>query len=1761
MDVFALRDRLIGDYRGYAQSFLRIKDERIRQHVGDQLDRGLLWPEPALQLNAAFASGGSIEELVKSGRLHRECSRIFQTGKAPGLGGGGRPLRLYRHQADAIEAAACGGDYVLTTGTGSGKSLAYIIPIVDHVLRARAERPGSLEGRISAIVVYPMNALANSQEQELRKFLRHGYPDGAGPVTFHRYTGQESEQEREEIRLHPPDILLTNYVMLEYILTRRYDRALVAAARDLSFLVLDELHTYRGRQGADVALLVRRVRNATAASGLRCVGTSATLARPGTLTEQRTQIARVASRLFGSKVAPGRVIGETLEPVTEQADLDDPAFISQLRARVTDGVAPQTYEQTVADPLARFIERTLGVTFDPGERRYVRCAPRTIAGEDGVARQLAEVTGLDVRGCAQRLKEALLAGSTVTGPSGFPVFAFRLHQFFSGGAAVAVSLEDEQHREISTTGQLYVPEHRERLLVPLVFCRECGQEYAPIRLRAGADGRKLAETRALRDSTVGEGEQIGFFYHSTSDPWPAADQIDEILARLPGDWLDPASGQLKASRRSKLPREITITTAGEQSPDGLAGVFLPAPFLFCLSCGVSYTPRTSDFAKLTSLGAGGRSTATTVLALKTVRELRHDQALSAEARKLLSFSDNRQDASLQAGHFNDFVQVGLLRSALYRAINAQPDGLRHDQLAQAVFSELRLDFGDYAAERDLKGPARRQTEEALRDVLAYRVYRDQLHGWRVTSPNLEQTGLLKIDYDGLEECCADETVWQAQLPAWADRDQRPTSRDPHPALTDATPQQRARVARTLLDHMRRELAINVDVLRFDYQERLRQRSDQRLTGVWALDEREQLTYAATLYPRSRTRQDRGDNVYLSERSGFAQYLARNGTLPGYREHLTLADRARMIAGLLGALRIYGLVEQVDDPSERWPVPGFRLPAAALCWRTGDGAQGFHDPIRVPQPPADGRRTNEFFAKLYREVASDGQGIEAREHTAQVSAELRERREQRFREGRLPVMFCSPTMELGVDIAQLNTVSLRNVPPTPANYAQRSGRAGRSGQPALVYTFCAQANNHDQYFFRRQQRMVSGQVAPPQLDLANEDLVRAHVHSIWLAQTGVDLGRSLTDILQTDGQHPTLQLREQIAAAVDSKHARAHAVEHASAVLDTVREELAQADWWTADWLEDVIAAASARLDGACERWRGLYRSAQQTIDTQTEIIKDLSRPEKDKRAAAQVRREAETQLRLLAGTGERAYQSDFYVYRYLASEGFLPGYSFPRLPLSAYIPGRGTRRESRDEFVQRPRFLAITEFGPRAIIYHEGSQYEVDHVILPVPEPGREGALATTRAKICPVCGQLHEITQGGGPDLCVRCGTQLPAALTNLLRMQNVATRRRERISSDEEERRRQGYEVHTAIRFAHTAAHPGARAAQAHTGDGELLAWLTYAHAATLWRVNVGWRRRKDKQQLGFVIDTEKGRWQHQDTAATDPQQLDTETGETGNGPTARVIPYVEDHRNCLILKPAGELDEIQMASLEAALKRGIQAVFQLEDQELATEPLPGEHDRREILLYESAEGGAGVLRRLIDDPAKLAQIAREALDICHFDPDSGEDLQHAPGTGERCEAACYDCLLSYSNQRYHRQLDRQAIKDALLALARCTVRADGPAGTPATPLKTLLARADSDLERRFLTLLAAQQRRLPSSSQRLIEDAHCKPDFLYEQAFTVVFIDGPHHDQTDQRVNDRDTDKRLERLGWTVIRLRYDEDWGRILDRHPDVFGRALAGATGS
>jgi very-short-patch-repair endonuclease len=246
-------------------------------------------------------------------------------------------------------------------------------------------------------------------------------------------------------------------------------------------------------------------------------------------------------------------------------------------------------------------------------------------------------------------------------------------------------------------------------------------------------------------------------------------------------------------------------------------------------------------------------------------------------------------------------------------------------------------------------------------------------------------------------------------------------------------------------------------------------------------------------------------------------------------------------------------------------------------------------------------------------------------------------------------------------------------------------------------------------------------------------------------------------------------------------------------------------------------------------------------------------------------------------------------------------------------------------------------------------------------------------------------------------------------------------------------------------------------------------------------------------------------------------------------------------------------QMATLEAALKRAIQLEFQLEDVELATEPLPSRQERHYLLFYEAAEGGAGVLRQLVDYPSAWPTVARRALELCHFDPATGNDLEKAPHAEERCQAACYDCLLSYYNQGDHEHLDRHLGRDLLLQLSQADVESSPVELPRADHLAELKRLCDSNLERHWLEFLEENLLRLPTCAQRTFTDFGTRPDFAYLGANpTFIYVDGPPHDYPERQGRDATQTARLEHDGVIVIRFHHQDDWTKIVSRHPSIFG---------
>jgi len=1687
MSIFELHKRVLDDYGDFVGSFVKIHDERLQAFVRQMLEEERrLWPEPLLQLSPSYQRAQTVEELAREGLLHEETARIFRRAD-------GQSFRLFRHQVEAIRLAAERKSFVVTSGTGSGKSFCYFIPIVDAVVRTGASG-------LVALVVYPMNALVNSQEQALRELAKR-YRERTGremPVRFARYTGETPEEEREQIRRHPPHILLTNYVMAELLLVRPEDRPLItpyspfAIPHSPFFLVFDELHTYRGRQGADVAMLVRRLRSRLERPAVVHIGTSATLvAHPQATPQERRQVvADFASRFFGVRITPEEVIEETLEPATVGGLPTAEELVQALGEPF-----PQEVEALRGHPLARWVEYAMGVE-EEADGHLRRRPPRSLSE---VAEALAQYTGQPPDTCQARLQAFFTYLAQRNRQLSEPFFAFKLHQFISQGRAVYATLEPPAERKFSAEGEGVA----ELPLFPLRFCRLCGQDYYHV-VRT-ADGRFLPYPVGEEPpEEVGQGGYLAFV-----EDWNES--------YLPDDWRDE-QGRLIRTWRDRVPQLVWVRPDGTLAAGPASGThqawWQARKFWLCLRCGEYYTEREQDFTKLSHLSSEGRSSATTVLATAVLRAAK--QTGTAVRDKLLTFTDSRQDASLQAGHFNDFVQMAVLRSGLYAAL-AQHGQLRFDTLTSETVRHMGLDLKDIAQNPSLdpRSALAQEVWKTFEDLTEYRLYADLRRGWRVLQPNLEEVGFLRLEYNGLREACERDEIWEGV-----------------PVLRALPPQKRFWIVHTVLDHFRKRLAMGVRVLEKPFQQQLRRRAEQYLNEFWGLDPDADFLYEARWFVRPTGQANRlpsGEFSRLSGRTALGRFL---------QEELGLDAKGLegFLPAFLDALVRQGFL-QYGQPVGGYE--GYRLEAACLVWRLGDGTPPPPDPVYA----RGGRETmpaNAFFQRLYSGVARELASLEAREHTAQVvSPGERQRRERRFRwlpedaqdpslGRRLPYLVCSPTMELGVDIADLDVVHLRNVPPTPANYAQRSGRAGRQGQAGLILTYCAAWSNHDQYFFRHRAEMVAGAVRAPRLDLANEALIRAHIQAEWLAQVGLPLRQSIEEVVATE-RFPELPLRESVAQQIQlGTEQRGRLRERLERILAFDREGLETSSWFSEAWLERVISEAPQVFDRAFDRWRELFRIAEaQLKQAQEELTR--ARTAEAQQQAQRRQKEALRQRNLLLQMEVAPEESDFYPYRYLATEGFLPGYNFPALPVRAWVP----RREE-GEFIARPRALAIREFAPHNIVYHEGAKWQVRRFFLPTG--GLEQRRRTHR--LCLACGAFTE------PHLerCPVCNTLFDGTnseIKTLLDLPNVRLSRRERITSNEEERVRLGYELEVFYQFA--PAEPGSRTVEADVQTSEGVPFrLIYAPAATLLHINRGWRGRA----AGFVVDLDSGE------LLTDAQ-VEQETNSSGRPPSPtnreRIALCVWATHNVLLLRFLdSRLQEgvpVLETSLLYALKRGIEQVFQLEESELGVQQV-GRGNHRALFFYEAAEGGLGVLRRLVEEPGALALVAQEALRICHIAPDGADQKPE-------CKRACYECLLSFQNQAEAHLLDRRRVRPLLEELSKAQVALRTKGLSREEHLAWLWKHTQSELERRLLTFLAEGGYRLPDQAQKSIQDPRCIADFFYAPN-VVLFCDGPVHEHPDQRRIDETLRLRLREQGYRVLVLRAEESPEHLVQAHPDVFG---------
>ena len=1764
-------DDLRKTYRLFVETFQDIQNDKIRAWLHERIEEGnFLWRPPFVTLRRRFKPGESLASLVGSGLLHAQIPAIFR--KEPAKADSA-PISPYQHQADAWKILiGSKHNCVVTTGTGSGKSFCFAVPVVDACLRANTGAGFMAQQRrgVKALLVYPMNALANSQYDDLAQRL-----SGSG-LTICKYTGELKDDpeaakksfiegmgrepfdseviSRDDLRNgRGADILVTNFVMLELILTRFDDRNIFpfGSLTNLQYLVFDEIHTYTGRQGADVACLIRRLKEHTQVKGkVRCVGTSATI-DSGDPDKARGAIAQFARDLFGESFLKEDVVSESYGSfLTDEtpAALPSPGITMEMVDNASNGddIAVQKLRDVLCGkPGATGADLRKQASVHFIERRMVPITAGTPGG--ALIQRWDELVRLYRTELRPKLSEAdaalELAGALVVAtktpvPTGdgadYPLLLPKVHSFFSQGQPLTACL-GYTDTHLSGSGEKVCAKCTEGLghgeepvkAYPLLFCAACGKEALTAELRDD-NGIEFLMPRD-QDYTECEGKPVYVF----PEHWDSV----EIP---PDDAAIKKDGTARKNKEGAVPNNHSVCTicgvldnnCKHNSLKPVALVY--EPLLMCPCCGVIYDGRVREFNKFFAAGMAGRATATNVIVSRLL-----EQVPATPKRRVIAFTDNIQDAAFQSGHTTDWGRRLHFRRALFRGL-LDSGHVTHDQAIElpnaggiafdAMKEADRVPI--YAKTTTVQvGNAARTGEATYKKYLAFGAIGEITARPYKRQPTLEMSGLLSVTYDGIQDVAEKNEYWTNI-----------------PVLVNAPVPLRLDVLQIFLDLFRRAGAIDTESLNHgeDFEDKVINRimedaqfHSDTLPPFWPCVFSDEMPSDNRDYSVRRIAGVPG----TTHAPILLRWLRKQFDLPRPAAEQIARGMTQMLAD-----EKVGLLNMEGGPGQRrYQIPegrillyarksetGWVCPRCRLRW---DVSQELACPSCIKTTLREDSLTESYYRTEYETPLKDRQQMLAVEHTSRLTGEERRSYEQRFDkkpDDPLNVMVCTPTMELGVDITGLSAVYLRNVPPSPANYAQRQGRAGRHGQAAIVATFCGtqgRYTSHDQYFFRYPERIIAGNIAPPKFLLENRVLLEAHLHALVLQIADVKVRRYPKEFLRiaTDADvKANLPMIDGVLEEIRQKVANSK-LQIIQAAKGAFGEEL-KVVHFTDSELEKLVDDFDDEFDHAFDRFRDEYCALQEEgHELHVRSMNQKTTREDDIRYRAV--RDRMSDMR--DGNG------DFYTYRYLGNVGFLPNYAFPRRASQVYFT------DSRESISRHPA-IAIREFAPLTTVYFRRQRYQIVR-----SQPRARGqAHNWSKLKVCG-CGNYFLNDDVAQAAACPVCSANLMGTHTDehVLDLPDMVARRVSRISADEEERSRRGFHVNPYFRTG-----PQVTPFELESSVSKL-AGVRYVRRGKLLLVNEGARASDDR---GFWFCEKCRAWlASQDSADDHVDQNSVSKCPAGadiNDIHPEVLLYYEGNHDYVLIEasaPAGVKADEYGWSLLYAISNGFQVAFSADESEVGCHLYTTLSDPQKVrlLLYEQDEGGSGLISNLLSADG-WQRMAKRALEILHVDPATGLEV---PGA---CERACYDCLQSFYNQQQHYLLNRSLAIPFLKQLLE--VQPFVAAKTDDKSIWAELKKNAIGAEPQIIDALENRHFPPPEAQHEIIRDhdgvAVAEADLLYAGKIVVWVQGGPHHSE---HVAKRDAaqKKTLKGLGYRVVEIwpeKQDEglkDLAQKLER-PDL-----------
>ena len=1589
---------------------------------------------PYLEKAQMYAPGESLDKLS----LHEKTRATIQAR----LGG----HSLYRHQTDALKLLLAGENAIVATGTSSGKTLCYQIPILDDLLHDPS--PG-----LRAIIIYPLNALVNDQLGEWEHMLKD-YPH----FTFARFTGQtpnsqehyekrlravieeqladeqliQQERQREverrlreqlrndpqnrlnhrdDIRANPPHVLITNFSMLEYLMERPVDAPIFENAR-LKFLVLDEAHAYRGVQATEIAFLIRRLRDRLGIEKLVSIATSATLGKLDD-PESKAKVRQFARDLFGEDfIEPNPIYG-----TAAQLQLGSPSF----RPTVTQYINAAEFLRAGDEAAARQslcpnnLAQTLADLLEGDENLYrlrkeILTQPvllSTAAGRLWLGDPRAE------NGLQSLLEIVATAKQDETHDDLLPT---RLHYFVRAQDGLHICLHLQCPRRRDGQPAFFVSRKNDEEDVPEGICPACNQV---------GQRSKLVEVVTCR--------KCGYLYGALQDLGPRRAQNPDSGNNSPKPYFDSFSTELGWAADSfwsyfSVEDDLPYPpqpNADDEDEDQDNLFFNPADLDWCITCGKKNDQGQGDNCRCAS------------------HHLRKIKIFHRQCHHSGKTKDGSNLYSQQKKSLTSCPNCGARNSSGLEPVRRFQESDDETGLAMAIpfshFQVSQVSPGQAVSKLPRKllcFTDHRQRAAAFPALLEEETFTHDLGRMIVKIAGEQEKPL---DFVRLGEAlaeCADPQSEQHDPDFFL-----PASRFPDEEL-DAKGKRNLWIAETFsyfgIPDSARESAEDLALVAVEYH--LKDADKERFhellpAGALSLSESTAALQVllgfvrqrkAFTLPKGRVEPDEtafgrvtADIAYALHRAGQKNtqgWLPRRNKDGSHRDNFITDYLRRLLR--LPPEETYKLGEDIWDfltsqtllieKRRKWKLDHERLyvvkaPARYECDRCGI-VTAYSAQHCCPRKECVGKLQDRPFDAsqeniIARWVAGAGEmqftTLKSEEHTAQINKDLAKKIEDEFRAEGVNLLSSTTTFEMGINIGDLQKVLLRNAPPTSANYVQRVGRAGRGeDKNAVCVTLCRRAKYDADAWNDPPNRLMSGEVRTPTVFTENRVIAQRHFNAVAFSRflrIRVADEQALGEMKQ--------QIRLEAFLSPDSRTKIPEGwsqISPATLHLDfpkwleiQIEEDLFQTQ------AGQVLREAAGGFDAGQKKTGEIYEKILKNIGSElSALMSERDKLYKQGNSTVDVERAVKNLLR-----------SD--VISIMAKRGFLPRYAFP---LDVVTLETGWNRWSRDSDVElsRDRGIAIAEFAPGAQVIARKKVFTSSglYVVSSTDKPERRWYAR------CPSCQQIRTArTQEQLLRDCTVCQRRIT--------IQYIMPFVEPAAFSVRVEKRSRGAERHrrtSLIRQRQTLTHFIDSVEGSGFQDSGLFS-IALKEDGTLFRYNLG------SGNKGFVLCQICGFSEPQSfKAAKKHKKLRVLSGSTyceNQHVWRKPLAYGHEFQSfCLIARPSGYSPTVE--SLAFALQKGLCQFLDIEGSDIGVSwrwlanPSAIAGSQAEIILYDRTPGGSGFVKDGFYNWSHVVEKAREICDACS------------------CEAACYDCLKDYGNQSHHEKLNRRSAKEYLNPLA---------------------------------------------------------------------------------------------------------------------------------